>query len=417
MVLVIGIGGSVLGPQLLHDALGGDDAMVLAFLDNTDPDGIDGVLDELDETPGRTLAVVISKSGGTKETRNAMLEVRHAYRQAGLSFPRHAVAVTTEGSPLHEQARKEKWLRTFPMWDFVGGRTSVTSAVGLLPAALQGLDIRALLDGAKACDELTRGTSIDDNPAARLALAWYHARNQRGLPNMVVLPYRDRLAGLSRYLQQLVMESLGKERNRKGEAIHHGLTVYGNKGSTDQHALVQQLRDGPADFFVHFLTVWKDRRRPHSLFVEDEVTTGDYLHACYLGTREALAERGRPSLTITLDDVDAFHLGVLIALYERTVGLYAELMDLNAYDQPGVEAGKRAAQHAIDLQRRLLAYLRTHPEATPTATELAESLGRREEIETIVYLLRHLCRDGEGRIECLDDPNCPDARFRYAEKA
>ena len=115
--------------------------MKFYFLDNTDPDGIDQVLSSIGKGLAETLTLVISKSGGTKETRNAMLEVRQAYKKAGLDFTKHAVAVTGEGSQLDQLAKKENWLRRFPMWDWVGGRTSVFSAVGLLPAALQGLDI------------------------------------------------------------------------------------------------------------------------------------------------------------------------------------------------------------------------------------------------------------------------------------
>ena len=149
-LLVIGIGGSALGPQLVADALGGaGDRLKPHFLDNTDPDGLDRVLGGLGDALAETLVVVISKSGGTPETRNGMLEAAAAYAARGLAFGRHAVAITQEGSELDRQAREQGFLERFPMWDWVGGRTSVTSAVGLLPAALQGIDVRALLDGAR----------------------------------------------------------------------------------------------------------------------------------------------------------------------------------------------------------------------------------------------------------------------------
>ena len=208
---------------------------------------------------GQTLAVVISKSGGTPETRNGMVEARAAYERAGLDFAAHAVAITGEGSALHRTAVSDGWLQTFPMWDWVGGRTSELSAVGLLPAALQGLDIHGLLAGAKACDEATRNPVSRENPAAQLALMWYFLGEGRGAKDMVVLPYKDRLELLSKYLQQLVMESLGKELDLDGRVVHQGLAVYGNKGSTDQHAYVQQLRDGVANFFAVFIEVLKDR--------------------------------------------------------------------------------------------------------------------------------------------------------------
>ena len=195
VVLVVGIGGSALGPQFVADALGqADDPVLVRFIDNTDPDGIDRTLAELDDTLGQTLTVVISKSGGTAETRNGMLEVRAAYEAKGLAFAKHAVAITGEGSALDRLAQEEGWLRALPMWDFVGGRTSECSAVGLLPAALQGIDIDAMLEGARACDEVTRSKDVAANPAALLALMWYHATGGKGERAMVVLPYRDRLA-------------------------------------------------------------------------------------------------------------------------------------------------------------------------------------------------------------------------------
>jgi glucose-6-phosphate isomerase len=181
-LLVIGIGGSALGPQFVSNALSDrkTDRIKPYFLDNTDPDGIQRVLATIGKELPRTIAIVISKSGGTKETRNGMLEAKAAYEKAGLSFEQHAVAITGEGSELDKFAKAGKWIARFPMWDWVGGRTSELSAVGLLPAALQGFDIDALLAGAKACDEVTRSKFTQKNPAALLALAWYQAGNGRG---------------------------------------------------------------------------------------------------------------------------------------------------------------------------------------------------------------------------------------------
>ena len=146
------------------------------------------------------------------------------------------------------------------MWDWVGGRTSVMSAVGLVPLWLQGLDMQALLDGAAAMDAWTRTHETLKNPAMLLALMWHFAGNGRGEKDMVVLPYKDRLVLFSKYLQQLVMESLGKELDLDGKEVNQGIAVYGNKGSTDQHAYVQQLRDGVHNFFVTFIEVRQDAR-------------------------------------------------------------------------------------------------------------------------------------------------------------
>lgn len=159
-----------------------------------------------------------------------------------------------------------------------------------MPAALQGIDITKLLSGACEIDTLTRNTNVKDNPALQLALALHASCNGKVTKNMAVLHYKDRLELFSRYLQQLVMESLGKELDLNGNVVIQGLTVFGNKGSTDQRAYVQQLRDGPNDFFVTFIEVLNDGQNS-DFMVENNVATGDFLHGFFLGTREALAEK------------------------------------------------------------------------------------------------------------------------------
>ncbi len=182
-VLLIGIGGSALGPQFVADALGTtDDKMAIHFFDNTDPDGFDRVLDELGDDLGATLVVVISKSGGTKETRNGMLEVARRFEKKGLDFAKQAVAVTGDGSELDRYATEHGWLARFPMFDWIGGRTSVMSAVGLLPAVLQGVDIDNFLAGAAAMDEQTRKEEAAAQrrhaPRADVALRGERARRE-----------------------------------------------------------------------------------------------------------------------------------------------------------------------------------------------------------------------------------------------
>lgn len=395
-VLVIGIGGSALGPQFVANALSQPKADKLHpyFFDNTDPDGIDKVLAQLDGQLGQTLCVVISKSGGTKETRNGMSEARAAYTRAGLKFEDHAVAVTGVGSELDKVAQNNYWLRRFPMWDWVGGRTSELSAVGLLPAALQGLDIDGLLAGAKACDSVTRSADVKANPSAQLALIWKYIDQGAATKDMVILPYKDRLELFSKYLQQLIMESLGKELDLDGKVVNQGIAVYGNKGSTDQHAYVQQLREGRHNFFVTFVKVLKDRDG-QSLYVEPNVTTGDYLQGFLLGTRTALFEKDRESVTITVKDCSAFTVGVLIALYERAVGYYATLANINAYHQPGVESGKKAATAVLNLQTKLIQYFLDNRGKSVTVAQLAEGIGAQEEIETVFHIVDHLAANSE----------------------
>jgi glucose-6-phosphate isomerase len=385
-VLLIGIGGSALGPQFVADALSSaSDPADIFFFDNTDPDGFDRTFEKIGDQIPRTLVVVISKSGGTKDTRNGMLEAQMRFEKAGLDFGQHAVAVTGVGSELDKYAQQNNWLARFPMHDWVGGRTSVMSAVGLLPAALLGFAIDDFLAGAAAMDAHTRRPDLRANAAMLLALAWYYSGNGRGEKDMVILPYKDRLALFSRYLQQLVMESLGKEKDRDGKIVHQGIAVYGNKGSTDQHAYVQQLRDGIANFFVTFIEVRKDRRAP-AVEVEKDVTSGDYLQGFLRGTRAALYQNGRESITISIPEVNAFQIGSLIALYERAVGFYGSLVNINAYHQPGVEAGKKAATQLLELQHRLRKVLPKSP--GQTAEQMAHAVGA--DPEDVYHLLRHL---------------------------
>ena len=421
-VVLIGIGGSALGPQLLEAAL--DDARVSAegerndlrfhYLDNTDPAGFQRVFTTVGDRLSETLCLIVSKSGGTVETRNGMLAARRAFDEAGIQFRRHAVAITTEGSKLDELSKSEGWLNQFYLWDWIGGRTSIFSAVGLLPAALLGIDIDAFLQGAAEMDSLTRSDEVKTNPAAMLAAAWHHSTKGMGKSSMVVLPYCDSLSLFSKYLQQLVMESLGKKLDLDGNIVHEGIAVYGNKGSTDQHAYVQQLRDGAKDFFVNFIQVLKAPDAAEALLVRDEITAGDYLQGFLLGTREALSESDRPSLLISLDQLNPKTLGAVIALYERVVGLYATMVNINAYHQPGVEAGKKAAENVVALKEKVsekLAMIEAEG-GKRSAAELAADLD--ESPEMVFQILKFLSLRSEVESRSELDPESTEFPIRPA---
>ncbi|MUL38769.1 glucose-6-phosphate isomerase [Gloeocapsopsis dulcis] len=396
-ILSIGIGGSALGPQFVADALAPDfPPLGIHFIDNSDPAGIDRVLTRLRNRLSSTLVIVISKSGGTPEPRNGMLEVKRVYAGQNLDFSHYAIAITTPDSKLDQLAKSEKWLATFPMFDWVGGRTSEMSSVGLLPAALQGIDIQTMLAGAKEMDDATRVPDLKKNPAALLALSWYYAGNGRGEKDMVILPYKDSLLLFSRYLQQLVMESLGKEKDLDGNVVNQGIAVYGNKGSTDQHAYVQQLREGVPNFFATFIEVLEDRQYG-SPELEPGTTSGDYLSGFLQGTRQALYDNHRDSITVTIPQVNPRTVGALIALYDRAVGLYGSLVNVNAYHQPGVEAGKTAAAAVLDLQKRILQVLEDESRSLSIA-QLAEKAQATDQIETIYKILRHLYANKRGVI-------------------
>jgi glucose-6-phosphate isomerase len=267
------------------------------------------------------------------------------------------------------------------------------STVGTIAAALQGVDVRAFLAGAAAMDVKTRTLPAKQNASMLLALMWHHAGKGRGAKDMVILPYKDKLALMSKYLQQLVMESLGKEHDLDGHVVNQGIAVYGNKGSTDQHAYVQQLRDGVNNFFATFIEVRKARSTA-GFEVEPGTTSGDYLQGFLRGTRAALHGNQRESVTLSIATVDAFNLGLLVSLYERAVGYYASLVNINAYHQPGVEAGKKAATDFLAGLSKVKAALTARP---CTAEELAAALG--VAAEDAFHALTHLAANGQATCE------------------
>lgn len=382
-----GIGGSALGPQLLQMAVNGpywnekSDAarngnLKIYFLDNTDTAGLADALEVTDlET---TLVINISKSGGTQETKNNMKACMDKYAAAGLDFAKHACAITMRESELDNLARGSKWLKVFEMAESIGGRTSETSIVGHLPAALAGIDFKALLDGACHMDALTRNPELTENPAYMLSAVWYIAGNGKGDRNMVIVPYSDRLVLMSRYLQQLVMESLGKEKDLDGKPVHQGLNVFGNKGGTDAHAFIQQLNDGRDDFFVTFIEILEDAMGAP---ISKGIDMGDYLHGFMTGLSNALRSKGRQVIELRLNKVDAFNLGMLIALYERAVAAYAELIHINAFHQPGVQAYKLASRSVIDLLTSSEEKLAANVPFSGTSAEFTALLGLAPEKE------------------------------------
>ncbi len=389
-VIVGGIGGSSLGPVFVSKALSTpNDKMKLYFMDNTDPAGMDEVFRNVKPELDETLTIIISKSGGTIETRNCMEEARAFYEAIGLSFAKHTVCVTGAGSKLDGIATKEGWIERFPMWDWVGGRTSVMSAVGLLPLALQGLDIDSFLKGAADFDKLGRNREVTKNPAAIMALSWYKCSGGKGGTTQVVLPYKDSLDLLAKYLQQLTMESLGKELDLDGKTVNQGLAVMGNKGTSDQHSYVQQLVGGPSNVFVTFVQVLKDRAGA-SVTVGEDSTSGDYLNAFMLGTKKALESHGKHTMIVTIPTADAYNVGQIIAINERAVGLYAELIHINAYHQPAVEFGKKAAGSLIETKNKAKAALVASGKPM-TAEKLAAEVGA--ETDDVFRLMLHLAEN------------------------
>lgn len=380
--VINGIGGSALGPQLMQFAINGpywneltaskrSDYLKIYFLDNTDSAGFADVIQVVD--PETTLLVSISKSGGTQETKNNLIAFEKYYNELELDFNLHAVAITMMDSQLDVHARTNKWLKIFEMAESIGGRTSETSIVGHLPAALGGIDFGGFLAGACRMDEWTRTEDFMCNPAYMLAAMWYIAGKGKGDRNMVIVPYSDRLVLLSRYFQQLVMESLGKEFDLDGKTVNQGINVFGNKGGTDAHAFIQQLNDGRDDFFVTFIEVLKDAM---PLPIEENIKMGDFLHGFQAGLAEALRSKGRQIIEMQIEEVSEANLGMIIALYERAVAVYAEFININAFHQPGVQAYKLAAKNILELREEFMARMMDEAESlSGTAAEIAEKVG------------------------------------------
>ncbi|MDD3155376.1 MAG: hypothetical protein PHS41_10950 [Victivallaceae bacterium] len=389
--VVNGIGGSALGPQLMQFAINGpywnefsdekrNGYLKLYFLDNTDSAGFADLLAVMD--PASTLQLTISKSGGTQETTNNLTALENIYKAQGLHFGKHAVSITMKGSKLEAHSLQNNFLKIFEMAESIGGRTSETSIVGHLPAALCGINFQSFLEGACHMDELTRNSDYTKNPAGFLAAMWYIAGKGRGDRNMVIVPYCDRLVLLSRYLQQLVMESLGKELDLDGKTVHQGLSVFGNKGGTDAHAFIQQLNDGRDDFFVTFIEVLENAMQ---IPLTGNLGMGDYLHGFQEGLTSALTGKGRQVISVELAKLDEFNLGMVIALYERAVAIYAEFIHINAFHQPGVQSYKLAAKGILTLRDKMVSGLK--PGMKGTALELAGNIGEEEHAVELGRLL------------------------------
>ena len=401
--VINGIGGSALGPQLMQYAINGpyynelnaqkrDNYLKIYFLDNTDSSGFCDVTNIVDLE--KTLVVNISKSGGTQETKNNLLAFEGAYKTAGIDFTKHATAITMLNSQLDKLAKNNNWLKVFEMAESIGGRTSETSIVGHLPAALSGVNFKKFLEGACYMDEWTRKEKVMENPAAMLSAMWYIAGEGKGDRNMVIVPYSDRLLLLSRYFQQLIMESLGKEFDLDGNKVYQGINVFGNKGGTDAHAFIQQLNDGRDDFFVTFIECLEDSMK---LPVEGTITMGDYLHGFQAGLSEALRNKGRQVISMTIERIDEFNLGMIIALYERATAMYAEYININAFHQPGVQAYKLASSGIIDLIIKVEKDLENLKGVNKNAAAIAESLGCSDNEIDIANILNKLALNNEKR--------------------
>lgn len=359
-VLLLGIGGSALGARALISALRppawnelDDEAREffprLTVLDNVDPTSVAGALRRID--PRRVLVNVVSKSGGTVETLAQYLVVRRWLDEAlGSAASRHLVFTTAaEGGELRELATREG-IATLEVPPEVGGRFSVLSPVGLLPAALVGIDIQALVAGAARAVARAESDVLLDNPAALYAALHWSADTQAGARIHVLMPYSDRLRDLAEWFRQLWAESLGKRVDRDGRVVHAGPTPVASVGATDQHSQAQLFMEGPFDKVVTFVTVDRpgddvavpvSTGLPEALACLGGRTLGGLLRIEYEATSAALARAGRMNCTIELPDLAPATVGELLMFFQLATGYAGAWYGVNPFDQPGVELAKR----------------------------------------------------------------------------
>jgi glucose-6-phosphate isomerase len=354
-LVVLGIGGSALGNTAVQQALKSPywnlidkkerkGSLRLFVLDNVDPRWTADLLSAVD--PKKTLFNVISKSGTTAECLANYFVVREALnkKMGPKKAPKHFV-FTTDASRgyLRELAQKES-ITTFTIPTNVGGRFSVLSPVGLLSAALTGINILDLLEGAGTMLRRCSNGTLKENPAALYAAIQY-LFYQKGKRLSVLMPYSQNLWSVADWYRQLWAESLGKKTDRKGNVIHAGPTPIKALGVTDQHSQAQLYMEGPYDKIISFLSV-RDFGRKTAIPKIDPAhylagrSLNELLKAEELGTRAALTKAQRPNVTITISEISPLTLGQLFFFFEMAVAYMGELMNVNAFDQPGVELAK-----------------------------------------------------------------------------
>lgn len=372
-MVVMGIGGSALGNIALQSALNpttynlhepgvGQQSLGnrrgqyprIFIVDNVDPQYFGAVLDyclAVDPTLERTLFNVISKSGETAETAAQFMVIRDLLKKHGRKGSEHVVAVTDPAKGTMREICKQEGYPTLPVPDGVGGRFSVLSPVGLFSAAMCGIDIDALLDGAASMDPICAREQLGKNPAAMLATLLVELGEHKGKVNHVMMPYSNGLYLLADWFRQLWAESLGKKHDKGGQTVYAGFTPIKALGTTDQHSQVQLYREGPNDKVFGLLEVGDfgshDLRIPEGLGVEairylEGKSMAGLLNAEKRATEYALVESQRPNFTIKFPKVDAFHVGQFIYLWEMVTAYAGLMLNIDAYDQPAVELGKQA---------------------------------------------------------------------------
>lgn len=323
-VVILGIGGSALGAFCLSEVLGSNGPIVYV-LDNVDPAFIANV--EAKINLEKTLFLVISKSGNTIETRAQYSYFKNRVEEAGLLPKNHFVFITGPDTDLNPQ---------FIIPKNVGGRFSVLTPVGLVPAALMGLDIEKLLQGARTMRDAFLAENTEANLPFQLAAVQF-LLGEKGKTNVVMIPYCQRLTAFTEWWRQLLAESIGKDGK--------GLTPIQALGVTDQHSQSQLYNDGPNDKQIIFIKI-SDPGIDLPTYLSD-LTFAKLLHTEMEGTIQSLTKNNRPNLTINIDRLDEESLGALFMLFEGATAFLGEFYEINAFDQPGVEFSKQITRDLL----------------------------------------------------------------------
>jgi glucose-6-phosphate isomerase len=352
-LVVLGIGGSDLGARAINQALGGakgkNDVRLHFAGSSTDPNQI---LDLLKSVNLKKTAVnVVSKSGGTMETMSAFLILRDRLKKAvGKKFAEHCIATTDPKKGVLREIAKTEGYRTLPIPSNVGGRFSVLTACGLYPAAAMGADIGKMLDGARLIARGFAAETPNQNAACRYAGLHVTGMKKRGQNIHVVMPYNARMGEFARWVRQLVAESLGKKKGRKGKTVFAGPTPVAALGPEDQHSQLQLYSEGPFDKLITMIGVARGEADvvipraddlPHGASRFGGHRLSDLITIERESTTESLRRNGRPTGTILLNRLDETSLGAIFMFFEITVALMAELLGVDAFDQPGVELSKK----------------------------------------------------------------------------